>query len=325
MLLVATVLTTACDSGSPIAPPGTILTITASPSRISLNGQAQILVEGRRPDGNRLPEGTEIRLSTNLGTLTPLIAEVDSSGLATSVLRGDGRSGTATVSATTGAGAEGATEATVEVLVGESPETAPTVRITVNPDNIPVGEDSTATVTVIARNSDGTPVDAGRTVILQTTLGSLDPRRPLTDDDGTATSILTAEDQAGTAAITATVGASEVATTNLTIRDAATDISVQANPATVPRSGGTIQLTAFVTNSQGQGFQGAPVTFEAERGSLATNGVVFTNTSGVASNELTITEEQIQNLPSGAMINVSATTPLGTGDLITDTTVVTVE
>lgn len=325
MLLVLFGFLPGCGDGNPVAPPGTILTVTANPSRISLNGQAQIIVEGRRPDGNRLPADTEIRLTTSLGTLTPTIVQVDSSGRAIATLRGDGRAGTATVSATTGAGAEGGTEAMVDVLIGESPETAPTVRLTVNPDNIPVGDDSTATVTVIARNSDGTPVAAGQTVILESTLGSLSPRRPVTDDDGTATSTLIAGNQAGTAQISATVGASDVATTDLTIRDAATDISVQANPGTVPRAGGTIQLTAFVTNSQGQGFQGAPVTFEAERGSLSANGVVFTNTSGVASNELTITQEQIQNLPSGSTISVTATTPLGTGELISDTTFITVE
>lgn len=327
-LLVLAGLVLGCGSGNPIAPPGTILTVTAQPARISLSGQSQILVEGRRPDGNRLPEDTEIRFSTNLGTITPIIAQVGPDGRATATLRADGRSGTATVTVTTGTGAEGATEATTDVLVGESPDTAPTVRITVNPDNVPVGETSTATVTIIARNPDGTTVQAGLTVILETTLGSLDPRRPLTDDDGTATSILTAGDQAGTAEITATVGASEVATTNLTIRDSATDISVQANPRTVPPSGTggqPIALTAFVTNSQGQGFQGAPVTFEAQRGSLSTNGVVFTDTSGVARNQLTITQEQLQGLSAGDTFTVTATTPLGTGELISATTIVEVQ
>lgn len=318
------VLVLGCGEGSPVAPPGTLLTINASPSRISLNGDSVITVTGRRPDGNRLAEGTEVRLSTTLGTIAPVIAEVDRNGIATAILSGDGRPGTATVSAATGAGGEGATAATIDVLIGESPETSPTVRMTVNPNNIPVG-DATSVVTVIARNPDGTPVAAGQTVVLESTLGSLNPRRPRTDSEGTATSILTSGNQAGTAEVTATVGTSEVATASVTIRDAATDISVQANPASVARAGGTVTLTAFVTNSQGQGFQGAPVTFESERGSLQNTGVVFTNTSGVATNTLTLTQEQLEGVPPNGTFIVTATTPLGTGDLISDSTVVRVE
>ena len=127
------------------------------------------------------------------------------------------------------------------------------------------------------------------------------------------------------AEVTATVGTSEVAMASVTIRDAATDISVQANPASVPRAGGTVTLTAFVTNSQGQGFQGAPVTFESERGSLQNTGVVFTNTSGVATNTLTLTQEQLEGVPPNGTFTVTATTPLGTGDLISDSTVIRVE
>lgn len=296
-----------------MAPPGTILSISASPARIGLDGQSVITVTGRRPDGNPLPEGTEVRFSTSLGTIST-IAPTDDAGVATSVLRADGRPGTATVTATT-TGGEG-TEVSTDVLIGESPETAPTVNLSVNPSNIPVGEDSTATVTVIARNSDGSPAPAGLAVILTTTLGRLDPDRSETDATGTARSTLTAGNQAGTAEITAFVGSSQPATTSLTIRDAATDISVQANPASVPRAGGDVTLTAFVTNSQGQGFQGAPVTFESDRGTLQTDGVVFTDTRGVARNTLSLTQEQLEDLAVGATFEVTASTPLGTGELI---------
>ena len=311
VLLCLLVPALGCDKASPVAPAGSVLTISANPSRIGLNGSSTITVVGRKPDGNPLNPGTEIRLSTDLGTVSPGIVEVDSGGRATATLRADGRSGAAKVSAAT---ADATVETTVQV--GETGDTKPVLLVSVNPSTIPV--EGNATVTVIARNSDGSPVAAGQTVILTSTLGTLSPNRPTTRSDGTATATLDAGGQAGTATITAILGASDAATTSVTIRDAATDISVQANPGSVPRSGGEITLTAFVTNSQGQPLQGAPVTFEASRGELEFTGVVFTDTSGVATNTLTLDQE---DLPVGVNeVTVEASTPSGDGTLISDTT-----
>jgi hypothetical protein len=44
----------------------------------------------------------------------------------------------------------------------------------------------------------------------------------------------------------------------------------------VPRADSTVTLSAFVANAQGQPLQGAAVTFQADRGTLQTTGVVFT-------------------------------------------------
>ena len=306
----------ACDSASPTAPAGTVLTVTASPSRIDLNGTSQISVIGRKPDGNPLNEGTEIRLSTSLGTIEPIV-EVDETGTARATLVADGRTGTATVEATTG---DGSATASVDVQIGESQDTQPELIVNVSPNNIPV--QGTAEVTITAREPDGTPVAAGRTVILTTTLGDLDPARPATQADGTAQSTLLAGNQSGTATITAILGSSPPATAQVTIRDAATDISLQANPQTIPDAAASITLTAFVTNAQGQGFQGAPVTYRSQRGTLATTGVVFTNSNGVAENTLNLTEGQIG---PGDTFEVTAETPDGEGNLIPATIVITVQ
>ena len=313
VLLCLLVPALGCDNASPVAPAGSVLTLSANPSRIGLNGSSTITVVGRKPDGNPLNPGTEVRLSTDLGTLSPSVVEVDSGGRGTATLRADGRSGPAKVTAAT---ADATVETTVQI--GESAETKPVVLVSVNPNTVPV--EGTATVTIIARNSDGSPVPAGQTVVLTTTLGTLTPGRPTTRSDGTATSTLDAGSQAGTATITAILGASDAATTSVTIRDAATDISIQANPRSVPRSGGTVTLTAFVTNSQGQPLQGAPVTFEASRGELEVTGVVFTDTSGVAENTLTLDQE---DMPVGVNeVTVEAGTPSGDGTLITDETTI---
>lgn len=304
-----------CDKATPVAPGGTTLTVSANPTKIGLNGSSTLTIVGRKPDGNPLNPGTEIRLTTDRGTVEPIVT-VDSSGRATATLRADGRSGTAKVTAAAG-------DATVDtnIQIGESDETKPVLLVSANPSTVPV--EGEADITVIARNSDGSPVAAGQTVILTTTLGRITPNRPTTRADGTATATLDAGGEAGTATITAILGSSEAATTTVTIREGATDISVQASPRTIPRSGGDVTLTAFVTNSQGLPLQGAPVIFEATAGELEVTGVVFTDTSGVAENVLTLDQD---DLPAGVTeIEVTVTTPAGDGTLIEDTTTINVQ
>jgi adhesin/invasin len=311
-LLCLLVPSLGCDKATPVAPSGTTLAISANPSKIGLNGSSTITVFGRRPDGNPLNPGTEIRLSTDLGLVSPSLVAVDSSGQATATLRGDGRQGPAIVKAEAG----GASVMTT-VQIGETDTTKPVVLVSVNPSTVPA--EGTAEVTVIARNADGSPVP-GQPVILTTTLGSISPSRPTTGADGTATARFDAGSQAGAATVTAIVGASAPATATVTIRDAATDIGVQANPGTIPRAGGEVTLTAFVTNSLGQPVAGAPVTFEASFGDLEFTGVVFTDTNGVARNTLTVT-----NVPTGVNeIEVEASTPSGIGTLLRDSTTIDV-
>jgi len=100
----------ACDSATPTAPAGTILTLSANPTQISLNGSAILTVIGRRPDGNPLNEGTEIFFTTDLGSVVPVVVAVDEDGVARATLRGDGRAGTANVTARVGTGGGGGGE-----------------------------------------------------------------------------------------------------------------------------------------------------------------------------------------------------------------------
>lgn len=332
-LLVAVLVVAglACDSANPVAPSGTILIISASPTQIELEGTSVITVTGRRPNGDPLARGTEIRFSTNLGTISTIVP-VDGNGVAVAILRGDGRSGTATVTASTGSGGggtsggdgegtttSGTVSASIDVLIGESDDTKPTLLVSASPDNIAV--QGTTTITIIGRNSDGTPVAGGQQVILTTTLGTLDPERPVTQSDGTTTSTLTAGAQAGTATVTAILGASDPATTQVTIRQAATAISIQANPASIGAGGGSISLTAFVANAQGEPNQGSAVTFASERGTLQTEGVIITGSQGVAENTLTLDQN---DLLGATTFRVFARTPDGSGNLIEAQATITV-
>lgn len=304
-----------CDKATPVAPEGTTLTLSANPARIGLNGTSTITIVGRKPNGSPLNPGTEVRLSTDRGSIDPIVS-INDNGVATATLRGDGRAGTATVTAATGDAS-----VTTTIQIGESQDTRPSLIVTASPNNVPV--QGTSTITVIARNGDGSPVAAGQTVILTSTLGTINPSRPVTRADGTAVATLNAGNQSGTAEITAILGSSEAARTNVTVRDAATDINVQANPSAVNRAGGTVTLTAFVTNSQGQPLQGAPVTFESARGRLEDNDVEFTNSSGLATKVLNLRQEDLPN--SVSSFQVTASTPSGTGSLLEDAATITVQ
>lgn len=304
-----------CDKATPVAPEGTTLTISASPAQIGLNGSSTITVVGRKANGSPLNTGTEIRLSTDRGTIDPIV-QVNSNGIATATLRADGRTGAAAVKAATAD-----VEATTTVQIGQSTDTKPSVILSVSPNSIPVGTGE-ATVTVIGRNSDGSPMGAGQTVILTTTLGSFTNSRPVTRSDGTATTTLRAGNVAGSATVSAIIGSSDEKTTTVTIRDAAQAISVDAIPRTITEAGGTIVISAFVTNSEGLPSQGVQVRFRTELGTLSST-TDFTDSQGLAEVTLTVTQDQISRF-TGDDFTVTAETPSGNGQFIRDEVTVTI-
>jgi hypothetical protein len=324
-----------CDKATPVAPDGSILVISANPTTIGLHGTSTVTVIGRKPDGQPLNPGTEVRLSATNGSIQSIVM-TDRSGTATAVYQANGIPGAATITAATGTGSgsgsggtttsdgtgttSGSLTASVSIQVGNSTATKPTVILSVSPSNVPVN--GTATVTAIVRNADGSPAPAGTSVILTTTLGTLKPKIPTTGADGIATSTLQTGSQPGMATISAIAGSSDAATTMVTIRDSAANISLQASSLTIPSSGGMITFSAFVTNSQGQALQGASVIFQSQVGTFASTGVVFTDTTGVATNVLTVTQAQLANVSS---FMVTAQTPNGSGVQITSTVTITVQ
>jgi hypothetical protein len=306
LLLVVSLLPVAgCDKATPVAPTGTILTVSANPSQISLTGTSTITVVGRKPDGNPLNPGTEIRLTSDIGTITSVVT-TDSSGTASAVFHADGRTGTAKIMAATGGGDS---KAEVDIQVGLGMGSKPTALVSVTPSTIGLG--GTATVTVIARNADGTPVTSGRAT-LTTTLGSLSPANP-TIQNGTATSTLTAGNREGMATVTAIVGSSDAATTMVSIvLDAATAISVTANPASVQSDKTTmIVVTATVTDASAQPVAGALVTFESEIGHFTDNSSETTDAKGQATKTLVVAPSDIPS--TGDTFQVTVKTPSSTG------------
>ncbi len=91
-----------CDKVTPVAPANATLTVSANPTFIEVDGESIITIIGRGEDGLPVNEGTEILLSTTLGTIDRSVF-TDERGVAEAVLRGDGRPGLAEVVVSSGA------------------------------------------------------------------------------------------------------------------------------------------------------------------------------------------------------------------------------
>lgn len=122
-------LVAACSEGTPVAPAGAVLRVSAYPTRIAKLGSSQITVNAYRSNGNPVNPGTEIRMSSNVGQIEPVVYTNDS-GQAIATLRGDGQVGTATVSAFSGAGEA----VTIDVAVGQL---AASMTLQVTPSSVP--------------------------------------------------------------------------------------------------------------------------------------------------------------------------------------------
>ena len=172
----------ACDKTSPVAPSGTLITISANPDRIPSDGSSEIRVVALRPNGTPVSSGTLIRLTTTLGSIPPSVP-VDDRGETLAVLEANGQFGVATISASTG----GSETATTDVQIGLSPAS---VTVQVTPNSVPEtgGE---ADLLAIVRDDRGQPLQNAQ-VNFRTEVGTLESGGGLitTGADGTASDIL---------------------------------------------------------------------------------------------------------------------------------------
>lgn len=328
----------ACDSANPVAPTGSVLSINANPTQISLSGSSsQITVTGFKPDGNPLNPGTQVLVGTDVGNLFDAASggnlvstiEVGGNGQAVAFLRGDGRTGSATVTATLTTGGEASATATVQI--GETDTSRPTVVIDANPTIIPTN--GVSRINMLGRNSDNSPVGAGQRIRLTADLGTLvrdgggvgDPvvSEALTDANGEAFVTFIAGDRAGMGEVSAILGTSEESTVSITIRSALDSLDLTANPQTIQRldAGETIELQVVVNDAQGLPIPSVLIRFNT-LGSLSNNPVP-TNSQGVAEATLTVRAIDVQAIPENGTFTITAT---GTseGVELTDSETVTV-
>lgn len=262
VLLLLPLLATGCDKAdNPIAPSGSTLSISANPSRIGLNGQSTLTITGFRPDGNRLNPGTQISLTADLGSLSTNIVAIGADGYASATLRGDGREGSAKVTAKLTTDASGA-GGEVTVAVGTL---KPQVLIVV--ENSQIDPEDSTFVTFFARDENQLPLGAGEVIQVAASLGSLtvngrEVTSVTTDSAGRAVAQYNAGDEPGTAKISAFLRNSDVATADITLRDVEDSLVVSYNPTSVA-VGEKVTVTAVVLNSAGRPAQGILVLFSA--------------------------------------------------------------
>lgn len=194
-----------CDKATPVAPNGTILAISASPTKIGINGTSTITVIGRKPDGNPLNPGTEIRMTASLGSIDTIVT-TDHNGTATAIFRANGVLGTATITAATGTGSTtgggstsdpggttAGTTASITIQVGTA---AKTITLQPTPILIPLSGASVSLLAIV-RDANGQPLP-NQSVNFTTDLGKLVSRGGivLSDSQGIAKDTLkvTADD-----------------------------------------------------------------------------------------------------------------------------------
>jgi adhesin/invasin len=172
---------------------------------------------------------------------------------------------------------------------------------------LPIGGSTQLTAEVIEEA--GTPVQNGTTVRFFTTLGRVEPAEAETRN-GIATTTFFAGDDSGIADVRATSGAagagsgtpstggtgSDTSTTTtpsnanvvqISVGAAAVDsVTVRANPARVSQNGGSVQVSATVTGTNGRLLANIPVSFSATHGSLS-SGSAVTDAAGEARVTLT--------------------------------------
>jgi PKD repeat protein len=179
LLLLATLaVPLACSEGTPVAPTGTILRVSAYPTRIGIAGQSVVTVSAYRSTGNPVNPGTEVRMSSTIGLVDPVVFTNDS-GQASATLRGDGRVGTATVTAFSG----GIEPVTIDIAVGQL---AASMSFQVTPSSV-AETGGTLDLLVLVRDENSQPL-VGAPVNFRSEVGELDSggRFITTDAQGAA-------------------------------------------------------------------------------------------------------------------------------------------
>jgi hypothetical protein len=149
--------------------------------------------------------------------------------------------------------------------------------------------------------SGGTPVPNGTLVYFWSSLGSLVPNQAETKN-GVATVQFLAGETTGQAQVSALSGEAKLsAALTITITasgSAVARIVLIATPGSVSVGGGSVTLTASVTDAAGNPVVGVPVTFAASAGTLS-NGVAQSDLNGQASVTLTTSTQTTVTAAAG--------------------------
>ncbi|MEK6629536.1 MAG: PKD domain-containing protein [Acidobacteriota bacterium] len=212
--------------------------------------------------------------------------------------------------------------AVVLLLVGAAglacdkmPLVAPTgTTITLYASSTGVGLNGSVDLTATVIESAGTAVQNGTVVTFTTTLGSVDPAEARTQN-GKVTVKLLSGTRSGVAEVRAlSGGASTKDALKINVgAAAAAKVDLIATPSALSSAGGTVQLTATVSDANGNRLEGVPVSFTTDAGIMSQSSVP-SDANGEARASLVTASEA----------KVTATVVGGTGSTSTLTATLTV-
>jgi hypothetical protein len=184
--------------------------------------------------------------------------------------------------------------------------TGSTISLTTPVTALPVN--GTASLSAQVVEASGTPPHEGTTVNFFTTLGTIQPTNALTDVAGRATAMFLAGPSSGIASISASSGNAStgaVGAVKIAVGAAAASrVTINASPASLPALGGTTTVTATVFDINGNALQFVPVSFTTTAGTLS-SALATTNANGAASTSLTTSLQATVTATVGAQGSTS--------------------
>jgi hypothetical protein len=237
LALLLAVLSVGCDKVPLLAPTGSAITLSANSSTVPTNGTVGLTAFVTESSGTPVQNGTTVRFTTTLGTVTPTEAQT-TNGVAVATFNAGASSGVATIHAVSGAAAGGSgtsagtgtgttttgSTATNMVTITVGVAAAKTLAVNASPTSVgPNGGSVAVTATVLDANGGSL---AGIPVTFSADRGNVSPATAMTDAGGQATTTLTT---AAETKVTASAGTA-TGTATVTLR-AAPAITVKCTPA----------------------------------------------------------------------------------------------
>jgi hypothetical protein len=163
-----------------------------------------------------------------------------------------------------------------------------TIRLISNVSVLPTN--GTTDITAVVIESAGTPVQNGTVVTFTSSLGTTEPREARTTN-GQVTVRYNSGSQSGTAKVGAFSGGSKSEDLEILVGSAAAGgLSLRANPAIVPSTGGSAEIIATVVDTGGNPLRGAAVTFSTTFGTLSSASAI-SDSAGEARTQLSTNVE----------------------------------
>ena len=235
VVILAGVLTGACEKAQLLAPTASTLTLTSGVTLLTGSGSTVFTAFVAEKSGTPVQNGTTVRFTTTLGRLEQSEAQTRN-GAATTTLFAEGASGVAVVTAASGsavASGTGATGTALSITMGSA--AVESVTLAASPATVSsTGGTVTLTATVFATGNRLLP---GVPVAFSTTTGTLSSSTVTTSADGTAV-VTMATNRAAT--VTAVVG-TKTATAAITVTTPPS-LTLATTP-TAPLSGQPVTLT----------------------------------------------------------------------------------